>query len=215
VSTSPRIPAELAASFTMLTNSGDTPAAKIAIPAELTRLMGIPIQSENSIQLDPVVHECIRLFNAGYQGCEYCMNARAAVAVQSGLDESLVEKLSRFETSDLPQHIKAALRVTNAMASAPKTLTQAVWDEARRHFSEQEVVDIVLLSMSTTASKVTITLGLDPGKEESSRIFYPTEELYGHSEELSRAVSELENQGTQVRAGKIDYTVKTRNTRAK
>lgn len=212
----PRIPAELAAGFTMMTEGGDTPAAKIAIPTELTRLAAIPIASEGSFQIDPLVHECIRLFNANYQGCEYCLNARAAVAVQAGLNETLVEKLTRFEASDLPEHIKAALRITNAVASGPTTLTQQIWDGARRFYSEQEVVDIVLLSVHTTSSKVTITLGLDPGKESSSRIFYPSEEVYGHSPELKRAVEEMESKGLAVRApADSAYQVNTKDSRAK
>lgn len=215
MSKKPRIPAELAAGFTMMTEGGDTPAAKIAIPTELTRLAAIPIASEGSFQLDPVVHECIRLFNANYQGCEYCLNARAAGAVQAGLDESLVSKLTRFESSDLPEHIKAALRIANAVSSGPQTLTKELWGAARRFYSEQEVLDLVLLSVHTTASKVTITLGLDPGMESSSRVFYPSEEVYGHSPELKRAVEQMERSGLAVRDGRIQYDVSTKPSRAK
>jgi len=216
MSTKSRIPEHLARGFTMMVEGGDTPAARIAIPTELTRLVGIPIASEGSFQIDPVVHECIRLFNAHYQGCEYCMNARAAGAVQSGLNESMVEKLQRFESSDLPEHIKAALRITNAVASGPATLSREIWEGARRHFSEEEVVDIVLLAVHTTGSKVTITLGLDPGKENSSRVFFPSEEVYGGSPELRRAVERMERDGLAVRESpQINYRVNTRNTRAK
>lgn len=216
MSTKPRIPEYLARGFTMMVEGGDTPAAKIAIPTELTRLAAIPIASEGSFQIDPVVHECIRLFNAAYQGCEYCMNARAAVAVQSGLNESMVEKLQRFESSDLPERIKAALRIANAVSSGPATLTRQIWEGARRFFSEQEVVDIVLLAVHTTASKVTITLGLDPGKESSSRVFFPSEAVYGSSPELKQAVEQMEHQGLAVRESpQISYSVNVRNTRAK
>lgn len=198
MSTTPRIPAELARGFTMLSEGGDSPADRIAIPSELTRLSGIPIASEGSIQLDAVVHECIRLFNAKYQGCEYCMNARAAIAVQSGLEEAFVEQLSRFETSDLPDKIKAALRITSAIASAPKLVTPAVLDGARQYFSDAEISDIILLSIVTTGSKVAITLGVDPGRGASSRVFYPTDPVYGSSEELKRAVEAYESKGFSV-----------------
>jgi len=202
MSTTPRIPAELAQGFTMLTEGSDAPAAKIAIPIELTRLSGIPIASEGSIRLDAVVHECIRLFNAKYQGCEYCMNARAAIAVQSGLDESIVQQLTRFETSSLPDKIKAALRITSAVASAPKMVTPEVLDAARRFFTDQEISDIILLSIVTTGSKVAITLGVDPGKSASSRVFYPTDPVYGSSAELKRAIEEYESKGFEV-AGEL------------
>jgi hypothetical protein len=78
------------------------------------------------------------------------------------------------------------------------------------------VVDIVLLSVHTTGSKVTITLGLDPGKESSSRVFFPSEEVYGTSPQLQRAVEEMERNGLAVRESpKIAYQVDVKDSRAK
>lgn len=199
MATVPRIPEHLARGFTMLADDEATPAARIAIPAELTRLAGIPIANARSLQLDPVVHECVRLFNANYQGCEYCKNARQAVAVQAGLTEDMVGKLMRFEDSDLPERIKVALRVTNAIASAPQGLTDAIWAGALEHFSEQEVVDLVLLSTFTTGSRVAIILGVEPGKEASSRLFYPTDPVYGLSGDLTEAIAALVSKGVRVK----------------
>ncbi|MGH8445385.1 MAG: carboxymuconolactone decarboxylase family protein [Solimonas sp.] len=200
MATKPRIPPELVQGFSMLTEGDQSVAAQIAIPAELTRLAGIPIQTRKSFQIDTVLHELIRLYNARYQDCQYCQNARQAVAVQAGLNEDMVSKLADFESSDLPERYKAALRMTSAVAHNPALLSDAIWAEAARHFSEQELVDIVLLSMHTTGSKVTITLGLDPGKEASSRMFFPTEEVYGHSPELAEAIEDLRRNGVKVRA---------------
>src|SRR5204863_2338827 len=210
MSTTPRIPAELARGFTMLGDGSETPAARIAIPAELTRLAGIPIASEGSLQIEPLVHECIRLFNAKVQGCQYCMNARAAGAVQAGLNEDMVSQLRDFERSTLPDNVKAALRITAAVASAPQLVTPALLDAARVHFSEQEVIDIVLLSVHTTASKVAITLGVDPGRAASSRVFYPSEAVYGDSPELKRAVATMAESGLKVSVEQgLSYDVKT------
>ncbi|MEP6867543.1 MAG: hypothetical protein ABJA20_03430 [Novosphingobium sp.] len=198
MATTPRIPAELAAGFLMLGGGEEAPAARIAIPGELSRLAGIPIASEGSIQLDPVVHECIRLFNARYQGCEYCQNARQAVAVQAGLDEDMVSQLTRFESSSLPDHVKAALRIVDRIASGPQMLTEEVLNRARQFFSEQEICDIIILACFTTSSKVAITLGVDPGKEASSRLFYPTDEAYPESPQLKAAIADLERRGVLV-----------------
>ena len=200
MSTTPRIPEELVQGFFLLAEGNDTPAAQIAIPAELSRLAAIPIRTRKSLQIDPVLHELIRLYNAKYQDCEYCQNARQAVAVQHGLEEDMVEALGRFEESDLPEAYKAALRITSNLAVNPALIDDDVWAAARAHFTEQEVIDIVLLSMFTTASKTTITLGLDPGKDASSRQFFPTEDVYGESPELLEAIAELEARGISVRA---------------
>lgn len=200
MSTTPRIPQHLVEGFFMQSEDDGSPAAAIAIPIELSRLAAIPVRTKRSFQLDPVLHELIRIYNAKYQDCQYCQNARQAVAVQHGLNEDMVSALSHFETSNLPDNIKAALRITSALATGPALLTSQIWDDAARYYSEQELVDIVLLSMHTTASKTTITLGLDPGKEASSRLFYPTEEdCYGTSPDLADAIAELQTRGIAVR----------------
>jgi AhpD family alkylhydroperoxidase len=201
MATIPRIPTELLEGYFIQMErdeAGDNPVAAISIPIELSRLAAIPVRTKKSFQLEPVLHELIRLYNAKVQDCQYCQNARQAVAVQAGLDEDMVSALSRFETSSLPDHVKAALRITAAISTNPGLITDEMWEQARAHFSEDELVDIVLLSMHTTASKVTITLGLDPGKEASSRLFFPTEDVYGQSPELAEAIEELRNSGVVV-----------------
>src|SRR3954454_14364682 len=103
MSTTPRIPAEFAQGFFMQMESDpDNPATQIAIPTELSRLAGIPVRTKASFQLDPVLHELIRLYNAKYQDCQYCQNARQAVAVQNGLQEDMVMTMADFENSSLP-----------------------------------------------------------------------------------------------------------------
>ena len=84
------------------------------------------------------------------------------------------------------------------VSTNPGLLTDEILKDAGRFYTEQELVDIVLLSMHTTASKATITLGLDPGKEASSRLFFPTEDVYGSSPELAEAIESLRAQGVVV-----------------
>src|SRR3954471_1243478 len=201
MATVPRIPQHLLDNYFIQMerdDDNDNPVAAIAIPVELSRLAAIPVRTKKSFQLDPVLHELIRLYNAKVQDCQYCQNARQAVAVQAGLDEDMVSALSHFETSALPENIKAALRITSVVSTNPGLLTDEIWDGAAEYYTEDELVDIVLLSMHTTASKVTITLGLDPGKEASSRLFFPTEDVYGESADLAEAIAELRSRGVVV-----------------
>jgi AhpD family alkylhydroperoxidase len=201
MATTPRIPQELLDGYFIQMErdeSNDNPVAAIAIPIELSRLAAIPVQTKTSFQLDPVLHELVRLYNAKVQDCQYCQNARQAVAVQAGLEEDMVAALSHFETSSLPDHVKAALRITAAISTNPGLISDEMWAHAGEYFTEDELVDIVLLSQHTTASKVTITLGLDPGKEASSRLFFPTEDVYGESPELAQAIEELRSRGVVV-----------------
>jgi AhpD family alkylhydroperoxidase len=201
MATVPRIPQHLLDGYFIQmerSEDNDNPVAAISIPIELSRLAAIPVRTKKSFQLDPVLHELIRLYNAKVQDCQYCQNARQAVAVQAGLDEDMVSALSHFETSALPESIKAALRITSVISTNPGLLTDEIWERAAKFYTEDELVDIVLLSMHTTASKVTITLGLDPGKEASSRLFFPTEDVYGESPELAEAIADLRSSGVVV-----------------
>ena len=201
MATVPRIPQDLLDGYFIQmerSEANDNPVAAISIPIELSRLAGIPVRTKKSFQLEPVLHELIRLYNAKVQDCQYCQNARQAVAVQAGLDEDMVSALSHFETSSLPENIKAALRITSVISTNPGLLTDEIWEGAAKFYTEDELVDIVLLSMHTTASKVTITLGLDPGKEASSRLFFPTEDVYGESPELAEAIADLRRSGVVV-----------------
>jgi AhpD family alkylhydroperoxidase len=201
MATTARIPKEMLDGYFIQMDrdeANDNPVAAIAIPIELSRLAAIPVRTKKSFQLEPVLHELIRLYNAKVQDCQYCQNARQAVAVQAGLEEDMVSALSQFETSSLPDNIKAALRITAAVSTNPGLITDEMWAQAREYFTESEMVDIVLLSQHTTASKVTITLGLDPGKEASSRLFFPTEDVYGESPELAEAIEELRRSGVVV-----------------
>jgi AhpD family alkylhydroperoxidase len=201
MATTPRIPQDLIDGFfVQMEADSDHPLAQVAIPIELSRLAAIPIRTARSFQLDPVVHELIRIYNAKVNDCQYCQNARQAVAVQAGMEEDMVAALSSFETSDLPDAIKAALRVTAAISTNPGLVTDEIWADAGRYYSEAELVDIVLLSMHTTGSKSFITMGLDPGKQASSRLFFPTEDVYGTSSELAEAIDALRHRGFAVEA---------------
>src|SRR3954466_7766606 len=137
MATTPRLPEELVQGFFMMAENDESPAAAIAIPTELSRLAGIPVRTKASFQLDPVLHELIRLYNAKYQDCQYCQNARQAVAVQNGLEEDMVSSLSHFEDSAaIPEKFKAALRMTAAIATNPGLLTDELWADAQKYYTE-------------------------------------------------------------------------------
>jgi hypothetical protein len=113
------------------------------------------------------------------------------------MDEDMVSKLSHFEDSDLPERVKVALRIAKMIATYPKGVTDELWAEGRQHFSEDELVDIVMLASLTTESKVTVVLGLDPGGVQV--VFYPTDPAYGTpTEELKDAIEDLREHGLHV-----------------
>jgi alkylhydroperoxidase family enzyme len=113
---------------------------------------------------DPQARELMRLHNAEMVDCNYCRNVR--YGDESGeaiLDETLASRVADFERSDLSPAHKAALRLAAAFALDPDSARGTVLPQLREHFSEVEVVDLVLqLVRCRAGSKLLVALGLEP-----------------------------------------------------
>jgi len=62
--------------------------------------------------------------------------------VRRGATEELVAKLADYEHSDLPERTKAALRLADRLSGARPTIDQAFYEELRRYFSDDELLDL-------------------------------------------------------------------------
>jgi alkylhydroperoxidase family enzyme len=62
--------------------------------------------------------------------------------VSRGASEELVAKLTDYEASDLPERTKAALRLADRLASADPAVDPAFYEDLRRHFSDDEILDL-------------------------------------------------------------------------
>jgi len=62
--------------------------------------------------------------------------------VRRGATEDLVSKLADYETSDLPDRTKAALRLADRLSGEHPVVDRALYDELRAHFSEDQIVDL-------------------------------------------------------------------------
>ena len=108
----------------------------------------------------------------------------------------MVAKVSHFETSDLPDKVKAALRIMTAMADYPKGVTDQLWEQAREFFTDRELADIVWYVAFCTGTKVKVTLGLDPGK---GAVLYPANGPY-KAQYTDDEIEQLRMEGFKVSA---------------
>ena len=77
-------------------------------------------------------------------GCRYCQAHMANLSKIYKASEENISKVWEFETSDLFSDAeRAALRLAYKGALVPNEVTAADFDEAYKHFSEAEVVEIV------------------------------------------------------------------------
>ncbi len=83
--------------------------------------------------------------------CGYCSTVRSKVARAEGLTEDKIAQLPNFESSDdFSEREKAALRYAALFKSGDGAIdSDAVYDELRRHFSEEEIIELGLFCAET------------------------------------------------------------------
>jgi len=77
-------------------------------------------------------------------GCQYCQAHTAAHAAHLGVDSAKIEAVWEFETNELfTDAERAALRLARDAAQVPNLATDEHFDELGRHFTENQIVQIV------------------------------------------------------------------------
>ena len=94
--------------------------------------------------VDPVITELVRLRCAQYHDCRLCGSVRLFEAVEQGVDEATVSMITHYETSDLSDAAKVALRLADAMIIRPAAANAKLRAELREHFTESQIAEICL-----------------------------------------------------------------------
>jgi len=56
--------------------------------------------------------------------------------------EARVTQLQNYESSDLPERVKAALRLADAISLAPDVVDEDFYRRLREHFSDDQILDL-------------------------------------------------------------------------
>jgi hypothetical protein len=73
----------------------------------------------------------------------------------------MADKVDWFEESDLPEHQKAALRLATLYVSDPGSIGPELAAELRTHYSDAQIVELLLDISKWSTQKVPVALGLD------------------------------------------------------
>jgi AhpD family alkylhydroperoxidase len=93
--------------------------------------------------LSPRLVELVRLRIAFHNQCRSCMSVRYQSAIDDGLTEDLVCSLEQpAEADDLTEAERSALRYADLFATNHLAIDDAVYDELRQHFTEDELVEL-------------------------------------------------------------------------
>ncbi len=128
-------------------------------------LLGSFDQLSRSVALldsvDPVTTELVRLRGARQHNCRLCQSTRSARALGGGADEELLGSTERYETSDLVESQKVALRLTDAVITGPGTVDRSLADQVHRSFTATQAVELVLDVMRNSGQKIAVALAAD------------------------------------------------------
>ena len=112
-------------------------------------------------RMDPVTTELVRLRAAAYHDCRTCKSLRTTTGHNPGVDETMTAKVERYETSDLPERHKVALRFTDTMMTQPGEISSELERQLHRHFSDAELLELSLDVMKWNYQKVPVALRTD------------------------------------------------------
>jgi hypothetical protein len=89
------------------------------------------------------------------------MSLRLAVAKEHGLQEAMAAQVDHYESSDLADRHKVALRLTDALMTLPGAISPSLDEQAHRHYSAEELLELTLDVMKWSYQKVAVALGTD------------------------------------------------------
>jgi AhpD family alkylhydroperoxidase len=115
----------------------------VAKPAEALGGLSAALRANGT--LSPRLLELVRLRIAFFNQCRSCIAVRYQSAIDDGLDEDAVCSLERpADAENLSAAERSALRFAELFATNHLAIDDAVYDELREHFSEDELVELGL-----------------------------------------------------------------------
>ena len=112
--------------------------------------------------LDRKLYELIYLRVSFINGCRYCTQHHVASSKRLGLT---VEDLTALKEGDYSRYGKkeqSALTYTEKVTRTPQQITDADFNELKKHFSDPEIVDLHMLAgLANLTNRLTDPLGLE------------------------------------------------------
>ncbi|AEV76492.1 hypothetical protein MycrhN_6030 [Mycolicibacterium rhodesiae NBB3] len=124
--------------------------------------------------LSPRLVELVRLRIAFHNQCRSCMAVRSQSAIDDGLTEELVCSLEQpSQADDLTPAERSAVRYADLFATDHLAIDDAVYDDLRTHFSEDELVELGVhcayaVGMGRLAATWHVTTDVPAAFEEAS-----------------------------------------------
>jgi AhpD family alkylhydroperoxidase len=123
---------------------------------------------DRSVDLDPRLRELVRVRASQVNGCAYCVDMHSTDARGAGESERRIWALTAWrKTPFFDERERAALALTETLTALPGGgVPDDVYAEAARHFSEEELGNLIGAIISITAwNQVGVGLAMAPPAE--------------------------------------------------
>ena len=112
--------------------------------------------------LDRKLYELIYLRISLINGCRYCTQHHVASSKRAGLTAEDWRALKAGDCSRFGEKERAALMYVEKLTRTLREINQSDFDELKKHFSDQEIVDLHMLAgLANLTNRVTDPLGLE------------------------------------------------------
>ena len=101
---------------------------------------------EKRIRLEPGLHFLIGTLASQINGCGFCVDISRAMAIRKHLAMEKLNALSEYRTSPLFSDRERAALVFVEEATRRKRVSDATFEELRKHFNEREIIEITWLN---------------------------------------------------------------------
>jgi uncharacterized peroxidase-related enzyme len=112
-------------------------------PKMVMALAGLSEAVHNDCSLDPTLRGLIGLASSAAAGCMFCTAHTATNAGRYGVDEQKIENYFEFETNEsFTEPERVAMRYAMAASQVPNGVTDELFDDLRKHFTDTEIVEV-------------------------------------------------------------------------
>jgi AhpD family alkylhydroperoxidase len=121
---------------------------------------------DGAIDFDPTIGELVRVRASMINGCAYCVDAHTKDARAKGESEQRLYSIATWtEAPYYTDKERAALALTDAITLLSETKApREVWDVAREHFDEEELVQLLWTITAINAwNRVAVATRMMPG----------------------------------------------------
>ncbi len=141
-----------------------------AAPDGYKAMSGLEVYARRSIE--PVLLELIKIRASQINGCAFCLDMHTKDARANGETEQRIYTLNAWrETPFFTDRERAALALTEAITLISENhVPDAVYEEAKKHFNEKELVDLVLAIVTINGwNRLAITFHSVPGTYQPAK----------------------------------------------